>query len=98
MARLPADGLDDPLPRLAQRYGAAGQVGTGRENAEEVAGRRVIAEQEVRAGQQEEVQRVVVHETRELEQLAQCVRDGRDLGAEQVLGRLDRREVMADGA
>ena len=98
VARATADDLDDPLPRPAQSDRALRQLGIGLDHAEKIACRAAVAEQEVGTGQEEEVQRVVLGEPAEVEDLPQHLGCRRDLHAEERVGGLDRREMVRDRA
>ena len=64
------------------------KIGVGLDDAEKIAGRRPVAQQEVGTGQEEEVQRVVLGEASEVEDLAKHPGRRRDLDAEQGVDRL----------
>ena len=94
LARRDANHL---LPVLAQQHALLRDVGVGRGHADDVATIHfaVEAEQQVRAGQVEEMQRVALHYLAVVHQPADLVGRGRDRRrADHMVQRLARRQVV----
>ena len=98
--RRPPSAGDDVLPVLAQPDRLDGQLGVRAVQPDHVAHRRVAveAQQQVRPGQLEDVHRVRLDDLPHVHQLAQQAGRPRQLGADDLVARLGRGQVMADRA